>query len=64
MTRGSIRRPPRWTFVILAVGGLIASGIYGGMMRLEGVTTGHVVRATVYGVFGLLMLWGALGSRH
>ena len=34
------------------------------MMRLEGATTGHVVRAAVYGVFGLLMLWGALGSRQ
>jgi hypothetical protein len=63
MAESGARRPPRWFFAILTVGALLASGIYLGMMRLEGATTGHIVRATVYGVFGLLMLWGALGKR-
>ena len=54
------RRFPSLLFGILAAGGLLASGIYLGMMRFGGATTGHVVRATVFGVFGLLMLWGAI----
>jgi len=57
-------RPPRWLFAILTVGGLLASGIYLGMMRVEGAITGHVVRAVAYGAFGLLMLWGALEGKH
>jgi hypothetical protein len=56
-------RPPRWLFAILSVGGLLACGIYLGMMRVEAATAGHVVRAVVYGAFGLLMLWGALGGK-
>lgn len=63
MDEGGKRRFPRWLFTILAVGGLLVSGIYIGMMRLEGAATGQVVRAIAYGVFGLLMLWGAVGKR-
>ena len=48
--------PGRW--------GLLPSGIYVGMMRLENVTTGQMMRAAANGAFGLVMLWGALGSRH
>jgi len=54
------RRFPGLLFAILAAGGLLASGIYIGMMRFGGATTGHAVRATVFGVFGLLMLLGAI----
>ena len=55
--------PPRWFFSILAVGTFIACGIYLGMIRVKGVSTGHVVRAGAFGVLGLLMLWGVLGKR-
>jgi hypothetical protein len=54
---------PRWLFAILAVGGLLASGIYLGIMRLDGASTGNIVRAALFGVFGLLMLLGATGGR-
>jgi hypothetical protein len=30
------------------------------MMHLIGATGGYVARAVLFGVFGLLMLWGAL----
>jgi hypothetical protein len=55
--------PPRWLFTILAVGGFWASGIYLGMIRAGGSSTGDVVRVIAFGIFGVLMLWGALGKR-
>ena len=64
MAADGIKRPPRWLFTVLAVGALLASGIYLGMIRVEGISTGHVIRASAYGVFGLLMMWGVLGSRR
>ena len=55
--------PPRLMFLILTVGGLLASGVFLGIMRVEGVTAGLMIRAIGYGVFGLVMLWGAVGRR-
>jgi len=63
MTKRGVRPPLRWLFTILTVGALLASGIYLGMIRIEGASTGHIVRAVGYGAFGLLMLWGAIGKR-
>lgn len=60
-TRGG---PPSWLFAILMVGGFVACGFYLGMMRVEGTSTGDLVRAVGYGVFGFLMLWGVLGRRR
>jgi hypothetical protein len=57
------RFPPRWFFAILSAGGFLASGIYLGMIRAEDASTGNVVRATVYGLLGILMMWGVLGKR-
>jgi len=55
--------PPRWFFSILVVGTFVACGIYLGMIRVEGVSAGHLGRAVGFGVLGLLMLWGVLGKR-
>lgn len=55
--------PPGWIFTILMVGGFITCGLYLGMMRIEGVSTGDVLRAVGFGVLGFLMLWGALSRR-
>lgn len=63
MAKKGVSTLPRWLFAILAIGGLLASGIYLGMIRLEGASIGDVVRAVVFGVFGLLMFWGAM-SKH
>jgi hypothetical protein len=58
----SVRRsgPPRWVFSIITVGAFLACGIYLGMMRIEGTTTGNVIRAASFALLGSLMLWGVL----
>ena len=55
--------PPRWIFAFLTVGGFLASGVYLGMIRVEGAATGDVVRAAAFGALGLLSLWGVMGKR-
>ena len=54
---------PRWLFAILAIGGLLASGIYLGIMSVEGMTGMRMVQAAGFGVLGLIMFWGAFDRR-
>ncbi|KPL17892.1 MAG: hypothetical protein AMJ92_10465 [candidate division Zixibacteria bacterium SM23_81] len=63
MKDGSPRTPPRLLFAILAMGGFIACGIYLGMIRAGQTTTGHIILAASFGLFGVLMMWAALGRR-
>ena len=56
------RRRGGWFFVVLMVGGFVASGIYLGIIRATGAATADVVRAIAFFFFGLLMLWRVLGS--
>ena len=63
MTRSTGRGLPPWIFTVLMVGGFLACGIYLGMMRAEGATAGHVLRAVGFGALGFLMLWGVLAKR-
>lgn len=56
-------RAPWWLFALIAVGTLLASGIYAGIMSVEGTTSRHIVRAVGFGLLGLIMLWGATHSR-
>jgi hypothetical protein len=56
-------RVPWWLFALIAAGALLASGIYTGIMSVEGTTTTHVVQAIAFGLLGLIMLWGATHSR-
>jgi hypothetical protein len=56
-------RVPWWLFGIIAVGALLASGIYVGIMSVEGVTGIRLVEAIGFGVLGLIMFWGAT-RRH
>jgi hypothetical protein len=51
---------PRWLFAILAIGGLVAAGIYLGIISVEGVTSGRLIQAAAFGLLGLTMFWGAL----
>ena len=55
--------PPRWLFTVLMVLGFISGGLYLGMMRVEGLSTGSLVRAVGYGALGFIMLWGVLARR-
>lgn len=63
MTEQRKRTLPRWIFAILAAGGFITCGIYFGLLRAGEGTTGQIVRAIVFGIFGILMMWGVLGRR-
>lgn len=60
MERDTRKSLPRWLFAVLASAGLVASGIYIGIMSIEGFAGVRLVEAAGFGVFGVLMLWGAL----
>ena len=64
MERNRNRSFPRWLFAILAIGGLIASGIYIGIISVEGLSGIRVMQAIGFGVLGLLMFWGALSRNQ
>ena len=55
--------PPSWLFVVLMVAGFMASGLYLGMMRVAGVSTGAALRTAGFGALGIVMLWGVLSRR-
>ena len=61
MAQGGIEGPLRWVFTIVMVGAFLACGVYLGIMRAQGPSTGDVIRAAGFAVLGLLMLWGVLG---
>ena len=50
---------PKWLFAVLAIGGLLTSGIYIGILSVESYTVLRLAQAIGFGVFGLLMFWGA-----
>jgi len=54
---------PRWAFVFLAVGGSWASGLYLGMLMVEGSSTAYLLRIIGFGVVGLVMAWGSAAKR-
>ena len=54
---------PWWLFAILAIGGLLASGIYLGIMSVEGFAGMRLAQAAGFGVMGLIMFWGAVQRR-
>ena len=56
------RQIPWWMFAVIAVGALLASGIYLGILSAEGSTTGRIVQAVAFGLLGLVMLWGTTHS--
>lgn len=50
---------PRWIFGLIAVGALLASGIYIGIMSIEGPTNMRMIQGIAFGLLGLIMFWGA-----
>ena len=52
--------PPRWVFTVIMVGALLSCGIYLGTMRVEGTSTGNIIRSAGFALLGALMLWGVL----
>lgn len=53
---------PRWIFAIIAIGALLASGLFMGIISVEGVSTVRLVQAAGFGLLGLIMFWGAVHS--
>ena len=54
---------PRCLFVVIAIGGLLASGIYLGIMSVEGFAGMRIVQAAGFCILGLIMFWGAIQRR-
>jgi len=50
---------PRWLFAVIAIGGLLASGIFIGILLVEGYSSMRLIEALGFGIVGLLMFWGA-----
>jgi len=50
---------PRWIFAAISVGTLLASGIFIGILSVEGYTVLRLIQALGFGVVGLVMFWGA-----
>jgi hypothetical protein len=46
------------------VGAILSCGIYLGMMRIEGASTGNVVRSAGFALLGALALWRLLARGH
>ena len=51
---------PKWIFAILAIGGLLASGIFLGIMSVEGFTNIRLAQVIGFGLMGLVMFWSAI----
>jgi len=60
MKESKDNRLPRWVFSLIAIGGLVASGIFLGIMSVEGFSISRIFQAAGFGLMGLLMDWGAL----
>jgi hypothetical protein len=54
-----MKRVPWWLFSLIAIGALVASGIYVGIMSVEGFTGMILAQAAGFGILGLIMFWGA-----
>jgi hypothetical protein len=49
---------PGWVFGLIAIGGLVASGIFLGIMSVEGLTPNNLIKAIGFGIVGLVMFIG------
>ncbi len=54
---------PWWLFAAIAIGALVASGIYIGIMSVEGANNNHLIKASAFAVLGLVMFWGAFAQQ-
>lgn len=63
MKEKQVQSFPRWAFVFLAVGTSWASGLYLGMLMVEGSSTAYLVRIIGFGVVALVMAWGSAAKR-
>jgi len=57
MNKVTRRMPPRWMQFVIGVGALIACGIYLGTGAADGFTTGRIVRAVIFAIAGLILVF-------
>jgi hypothetical protein len=57
MNNKKTKSPPRWFFLALTVGSLLASGIYIGKIVFLDAAAGSILRAVIFGVLGVLWLY-------
>lgn len=57
MNQGKMAKPLMWLFFVLAIGSLIASGIYLEIMRSGTGNFWDIVRFLVYGLLGILWVY-------
>jgi hypothetical protein len=62
MEKKKVAAFPRWMFVLLAIGGAWASGIYVGKASVTGFSVGSLIPEIAFGVMSLIMAWGALAT--
>lgn len=55
--------PPQWLLTIVMACGFVACGLYLGMMRVQGASTGDLIRSVGYGMLALVMLWALMARR-
>ena len=63
MKENQVQSLPRWVFVLLSVGTSWASGLYLGMLMVEGTSTAYLIRIIGFGVIALVMTWGSIAKR-
>jgi hypothetical protein len=56
MNNKQIKSPPRWLFLALTIGSLLASGIYIGKIVFLDAAAGSILQAVIFGVLGVLWL--------
>ena len=54
----------KWLFAVLATGMLVSSGLYFGIIWVQGPAAGHLAKTVGFGVVEVLMLCGAVSERR
>lgn len=63
MENDRTRTLPRWLFLLLAIGGAWASGIYLGKITIAGASTELLIPTLAFAAMALIMAWGAYAGR-
>lgn len=53
---------PRWIFAVISIGCLVASGIFLGIISMEGYSVLRLIQVLGFGLVGLAMFWGVYSS--
>ncbi|MBI9044667.1 MAG: hypothetical protein JEZ06_09290 [Anaerolineaceae bacterium] len=54
---------PKWIFAVIAIGALFSSGIFTGILSIEGFTNLRFLQTLGFGLLGLIMFWGTQSKK-